>query len=146
VKNIKFRVIFKSKIIGTVEQYSHFAGSGWHFVDYSLPKDERLIESMNKLEYILGVSTAKYEQFTGLKDKNGTEMYEGDICLVFTSYGKKAIAHICFVDGCFELCFLNPVVIDGEYRKRDYLKCFVVNHAIEIIGNIHENPELLDAE
>jgi len=81
------------------------------------------------------------EQYTGLKDKNGKKIYEGDRCNILISSGEYAIAHVVYCDGCFELWFIHPIVIAERYETRDYLKCFVVNHAVEVIGNIHENME-----
>lgn len=83
------------------------------------------------------------EQFTGLRDKNGKEIYEGDRCNILTSSGEYAIAHVVYCDGCFELWFIHPIVIADRYETRDYLKCSVVNHTVEVIGNIHGNSELL---
>lgn len=77
-------------------------------------------------------------QFTGLLDKQGVEIYEGDIVLlkenVLRSDGKwdDGIYSIGFQDGCFvsvQMCF------------NEYLSCF--NNDCEVIGNIYENPELL---
>lgn len=80
-------------------------------------------------------------QYSGFKDKNDVEIYEGDIveCHVLSaSKWHFYLGKIQFVDGCFE------VKLKAAYPlRREYLKCFVANHAIEIKGNIHENPELI---
>ena len=79
---------------------------------------------------------------TGLKDRTGKEIYEGDKCSVTLSTGRKVNAFVAFVDGCFELQFVSPIE-NGRYNYMDYLKCHTVNLAVEVIGNIYESPELM---
>lgn len=79
----------------------------------------------------------KFEQFTGLRDKNGKEIYEGDI--VQSKNHNPDKMEIRFIEGGFCAWWGNddyPIDINQFY---DSLGC-----CIEVIGNIHENPELLE--
>lgn len=82
--------------------------------------------------------------FTGFIDNNKKEIYEWDIVKVKNSTGKIIKGVVKFIDGCFDIEFLDFIWINGIYKKRDYLKCWIVNYAVEIIGNICQNKELLN--
>lgn len=89
-------------------------------------------------------------EFTGLKDKKDKEIYENDIVkcssLGISEKPGIIIGVVKQIDGCFTVVFNKPVydAISKCYRKNLYVKCFVVNDDIEIIGNIYETPELLE--
>ena len=76
----------------------------------------------------------KVMQYTGLKDKNGKEIYEGDILEIDGKLFKdgKPKKAVMLWD---KYCYGWRMEIDAEKKVKE-------NH-IEIIGNIHENPELL---
>jgi hypothetical protein len=78
------------------------------------------------------------EQYTGLKDKNGQEIYEGDI--LSHGYGdcKGAVVQVIYQ---------APEYVMKEKPKHKTWYTFILspeqNQFEEVIGNIHENPELL---
>lgn len=71
-------------------------------------------------------------QYTGLDDKNGKEIYEGDIAKYENMIGK-----IMFFNGSFIL---------SDLEETEEWELGVINAEIEVIGNIYENRELLGGE
>lgn len=100
------------------------------------------------------------EQSTLLKDKNGKEIYEGDICrLIYSERGdgrkrwKKVnedIELVEFEDGYFKFSDTDQYGISSELSFSDYGEWSTAGgqykYEAEVIGNIHENKELLGDE
>ena len=82
--------------------------------------------------------TCKIMQYTGLKDKNGKEIYEGDILLYLT----KTKTVVSYKNGAFVRNYRNS----NMYLLYDTLAVDGCLEDYEVIGNIYENPELLEGE
>jgi uncharacterized phage protein (TIGR01671 family) len=74
-----------------------------------------------------------FEQFTGLTDANGKEIYEGDIVEVTSQYWGM-------LGNRYEVKFKQ-----GSFCVK-YVLLSEISPSISVIGNVHENPELLEGK
>ena len=106
-------------------------------INYVTKKVTYLLE---RVGHLLSIRDAKFNdvelmQYTGLKDKNNKEIYEGDI--LFESFGERYYK-VVFENGGFRAEF------KGDFDEHSFDLIDVVAQGCEIVGNIYENPELME--
>ncbi len=115
-----------------------------YFYDGNLDNGDVLVIHLNGQVEISNANTYKpddfiLEQFTGLKDKNGKEIFEGDIVkFEDDEIGVGTIEYS--IDGA--VCFC----VNRKNKYHQYHYFLISTTSYVVIGNIHENPELIQED
>lgn len=104
-------------------------------IDNSLSEDNALVYSEKEFSVVIPETLG---QFTGLTDKNGKEIYEGDVIRIHEGRNDFKITLIIWNDEY--LCY-DPTNDELRHILRSRYSEYY-----EIIGNIHDNPEILNKE
>lgn len=122
MREIKFRYILRR----IYDKEIHFK---WYYL-------KQIEQGLSKLFDIENYEILAINQYTGLKDKNDEEIYEGDIINLDNRY-------------IFHIEWDNDKTGFKPFNNHNILLWWgdcIESHDIEIIGNIYENPELLEKE
>lgn len=117
-----------------------------HDVQAIVYTEERVYPIYSKLirKYI-PFGEAILMQYTGLKDKNGVEIFEGDIvksCRLVNGHIYEYVGQVKFVDFSWNIVD-KKYTYDPFYNYTDGYPDEIWE--IEVIGNIYENPDLLES-
>ena len=101
---------------------------------------EQTLDSPSIKENIFEIEDCHIMQFTGLIDKNGTEIFEGDI--VKRVIGYQGSENISFDLISFHKAHFSATRFSPDLRTEGFLGNWTF-HTMEVIGNYYQNPELL---
>ena len=116
----------------------HNNGTGWIGMLPIEQKERKRTTSFIQPEDRIPIDPAFCDimQFTGLKDKNGVEIYEGDKVQYYQPYSRVWETHIVKWDNGLA-CFALFEQGNEYFKECDWIKI----QKVEVIGNIYENPQ-----
>lgn len=137
MREIKFRAWNKDEKIMCYENEDQSAG----YLDGWIASGIQVINQTLNSDFIK--QRYDFMQYTGLKDKNGKEIYEGDIL----EDEEVRIKVLYELDGFYGQIMKLKKVCGTEVGLKYHLSFFQDDgNDVEVIGNIYDNPELLKEE
>ena len=117
-------------------------GQGWIEGDlvHTRTTTQGVVTEIYTLDMSYEVDPETVGQCTGLKDKNGKLIFEGDIVKGLFNFGLDIMSVCTFKDGAFGLTAKQC----GAYHFSAFTSLWEVKY--EVAGNIHDNPELLESD
>lgn len=136
MREIKFRVW--DKHLKLIRKVSYIDFDGKEIMFYADDFEEN--EDCSSLDIVRDFEEINIMQYTGLKDTNGVEIYEGDI--------------VEYIDGEYSFVGIVKNTIFGlyaidnndNYKFEDFADENTMTAEVKVIGNIHENMKLLEAK
>jgi len=134
----KYRIMIYPENLDKI--LKRFEGTDAFFEDPLYAPDE--LYPFSEIKFLRGISILQEEykdrlkimQYTGLRDKNGREVYEGDIVRFKDWWDEEMVGEVRYSEKDMAFTIVN-----------DFWDGFPIMYAddLEVIGNIYENPELL---
>lgn len=136
-------ILFRGQSIDCREWYEGDLYQSWlksvFFISYCTEYGDRMSVEVD------GNTVGQYTGLTDKNDKNGKKIFEGDICIDrggnihLVKYGEFTPKNFYRMFGCE-----SSLVLYGVHTLSDAIECIIpAKHTLEVIGNIHDNPELL---
>ena len=129
-------ILFRAKAINRDKGYhrTDYKNGDWVYGIITKLYDERFENLPAEMRDVDGVNGIDVDyktvgQYTGLTDKNGAKIFEGDIIRALMDFGPAGL--------------LERIALVGWHDKYGYQWNYFDTDTIEVIGNIHDNPELL---
>lgn len=133
MREIKFRIWNKA-----TDEYV-YTDEGFQLIFSNLLKNKLNIISANKYLVI--------EQYTGLHDKSGKEIYEGDLVKLSDDDDDDVffISEVKYFADADDYPAFDIVPPDDDWDfQSNVLQMGIIENAVEVIGNIHENKDLVE--
>lgn len=129
-----------------VEGFCVCINNRYHFIF-----KENLVVKSSSVDFVYyEVIPESVGQFTGRTDKNGVKIFSGNIFFVYGEYDNGLYdedrSGYAYVDYCVERACYALRTISGEWLDTlaDYLDFGVDNRELQVVGNIYDNPDLLN--